>query len=66
MNSNNLMVKLIDILLYFSFEYDPKIADCSEANINHFRKFSEESKLNMVCFKYMIIVDICDLNVIFP
>lgn len=32
----------------FSFEYDPKLADCSEANINHFRKFSEESKLNMV------------------
>lgn len=37
-------------LLICSFEYDPKLADCSEANINHFRKFSEESKLNMVYF----------------
>lgn len=34
--------------IVFSFEYDPKLADCSEVNINHFRKFAEESKLNLV------------------
>lgn len=34
-------------LIFRYFDYDPKLADCSEDNINHFRRFSEESKLNI-------------------
>ncbi|XP_050424166.1 uncharacterized protein LOC126835543 isoform X2 [Adelges cooleyi] len=33
-------------LIFRYFEYDPRLADCSEININNFKKFIDESKLS--------------------
>ncbi|XP_050538236.1 uncharacterized protein LOC126903787 isoform X2 [Daktulosphaira vitifoliae] len=50
-------------LLFRHFEYDPKDTNCSEVNINHFKKFADESKLcNDLCDEVISLLKVASIN----